>query len=125
MEGKKLLLACGVITLAAILIITAVIFAMSRTAAPGETRPSPLTVTGTLTCLKHKNTVPGQPQTLECAIGLHAQDGRDYSLQNLTPEQSSASFETTLTIQGDLYPPAADDRYDTVGSIRVTKFSTN
>jgi hypothetical protein len=125
MDKKRLVLACAVITLVAICIITAVIFAMSHQPSSGGTQPTPLTATGTLACLPHKNASSGQPQTLECAIGLKTDDGRYYGLTDLPKNADMTPFTKHITVSGDVTPPAANASYDTRGDIKVKDFKIN
>ncbi|HET9411886.1 MAG TPA: hypothetical protein VFO38_03500 [Candidatus Saccharimonadales bacterium] len=122
MDKRRLVLACAVITLVTICIITAVIFAMSRREPPSATPPSPITATGNLVCLPHKNVAPGQPQTLECAIGLKAQDGNFYGLSGLSQQDSTTDFSKTVNVSGTLVPPEANNKYDIRGTIKVNTF---
>ena len=126
MDNKRFVLACSLIILLAVGIITGVIITMSRRVADvTQPKPSSLTANGSLACLPHKNTAPGQPQTEECAIGLKTDDGRYYGLQDLPQNASTTSSTKHVTVSGDLTPPGANDRYNTLGTIKVKTFTAN
>lgn len=74
---------------------------------------------GNLACLPHKNVQPGQPETLECTTGLRAEDGKYYALQDIPEEYQYIEFSSDIIVTGDLTGPAANDYYDTVGTIKV------
>jgi hypothetical protein len=88
--------------------------------------PTPITLTGTYTCLPKKNT--GGPVTLECAFGLKTDEGY-YSLDMssiLTDNYPMLYGNETITVEGVLVPAEmlSSDRYktyDVVGVISVEK----
>jgi hypothetical protein len=88
--------------------------------------PTPITITGTYTCLPKKNT--GGPVTLECAFGLKT-DEDYYSLDMssiLTDNYPALYGNETITVEGVLVPKAmlSSDRwktYDVIGVIAVEK----
>jgi len=123
MDKRRLVMACAIITLAALGIISVVIMSMTRNNAQ-HSNPitTPVTLSGNLACLPHKNTSPNQPQTQECAIGLKTDDGRYYSLQNLPQGAAMTPFTKHITVSGDILPPT-DDRYDIRGILKVTTFT--
>jgi hypothetical protein len=90
--------------------------------------PTPITLTGTYTCLPKKNT--GGPVTLECAFGLKTDEGY-YSLDMssiLTDNYPMLTGNETITVEGVLVPKAmlSSDRwqtYDVIGVISVEKVS--
>jgi hypothetical protein len=90
--------------------------------------PTPITLTGTYTCLPKKNT--GGPVTLECAFGLKTDEGY-YSLDMssiLTDNYPMLYGNETITVEGMLVPKAmlSSDRwktYDVIGVIAVEKVS--
>jgi hypothetical protein len=125
MERKRLLIACGVITLLAVVGVVIVIISMSNRTGNSSQVPTPMTVTGNLTCLPHSNTQPGQPVTLECATGLKTADGRHYALLNLSSKDANTDFSKQVTVSGDVVPPSADERYDIEGTIVVKAFTAN
>ncbi len=126
MSGRKLVGVSVAVTVLAIGSIMGVIFAMShqRVSAP-QTQVSPITVSGTLACLQLKNPQPGQSVPLVCAIGIAAHDGRHYALQDMPQGASETPFTKQITVSGDLTPPAADETYDTRGTITVKTFTAN
>lgn len=83
----------------------------------------PITVTGQVTCLPK---VGEGVQTLECALGLEAEDGSYYSLQ--TPADVETNYQflgtgTPVEVSGQLtddqqFGPDGN-RYDTVGTIVI------
>lgn len=87
-------------------------------------------IEGEYVCLPHKDT--GGPQTLECALGLKADDGRYYavSASGAIAESASATTPTGARVRltGNVVPaPALSttewDRYDIAGVISVTTFT--
>lgn len=89
-----------------------------------------ITITGTFTCLPHKNT--SGPQTMECAFGLKADDGHYYALDIYDYEQKngSGSFPTEgrLSLSGRFVPLEALSsdvwyKYNMKGIVSVTDFS--
>lgn len=82
--------------------------------------PGALTVEGTFTCLPHKDT--SGPQTLECAIGLTTDDGKNYSLDlsavtypaDITRARVSGHFTPVEALSTDAW-----QKYDMVGIIQV------
>jgi hypothetical protein len=77
-----------------------------------------VTLTGTTVCLPHKNVQPGQPQTMECAIGLkELSSGRYFGLKNSSPGFIDANMNVQVT--GILQPDLASF-YNIVGTIQVT-----
>jgi hypothetical protein len=125
MERKRLLVAYGVVTILVVAFIMVLLLSIGQKSPQPEVAPTPITVSGTLACLPHKNTAPGQPQTLECAIGLRTNDGRYYALKGLSSEHSQTSFETRVYITGSVVPPPTNTNYDTVGDITVSTFEVS
>jgi hypothetical protein len=125
MERKRLLVACGIITLLAVIGIIVVLAVLGNRETASSTAPKPLTVRGNLTCLPHKNVQPGQPVTLECAIGLKTADGRHYGLRELSPRDTNTDFTKQVQVSGNVVPPTADERYDIIGTITVESFQPN
>jgi hypothetical protein len=125
MERKRLLVACGVITLLAVVGIIIAIAVMGSGNNNPSHEPTSVAVTGNLTCLPHKNVQPGQPITLECAIGLKTADGRHYALRELSPDATNTDFTKRVKLSGRLVPPTAEERYDIIGTITVTSFEVN
>ncbi|MBP9670061.1 hypothetical protein KBD75_01520 [Candidatus Woesebacteria bacterium] len=88
--------------------------------------PTPITLTGTYTCLPKVDT--GGPVTLECAFGLKTGEGY-YSLDMssiLTDNYPALYGNETITVEGVLVPKAmlSSDRwktYDVIGVISVEK----
>ena len=77
--------------------------------------------TGEFVCLPHRDT--SGPQTLECAMGLKADDGTYYGLQDTTNDYSLLAGVATgsrVRVEGPLQE-IAGTTYPTAGIIRVTK----
>ncbi len=125
MERKRLLVAYGVVTLLAAVVITLLIVAFGHRPGQVSTQVTDVRLSGTLSCLPHQNSAPGRPQTLECAVGLKTEDGRFYKLLDLSATDSSTSFNTRVYITGQMSQPSADETYDVVGVIKVTYFKTS
>lgn len=91
-----------------------------------DTVPTPITLTGTYTCLPKKST--GGPVTLECAFGLQTEAGY-YSLDMssvMTDNYPALYGNETITVEGMLVPKEmlSSDRwktYDVIGVISVEK----
>lgn len=76
-----------------------------------------ITISGTMICLPHKNT--NGPQTLECAMGMKADNGKNYALAD--PKWKfliGIGTSEKITVTGTLKPPTSD-KYDTVGTIEL------
>jgi len=98
---------------------------------PSQPQPSGdiVTITGTGICLPHKN--PGEIQTMECALGLKADNGGNYALNldGLPGGAPAADFQTGThyKLTGIMVPLdmiKADDpmlKYDIKGRLAVTK----
>jgi hypothetical protein len=123
MERKKLMLACAVIIIAVLAVIGTVIFALNRNTELPSANPKQATLTGNLTCLRHKGVKPGDAVTLECAIGLLTKDQRYYSLQDLPQGASMTGFDKTVEVSGELSLPGTDERYDIAGALKVSSFT--
>lgn len=85
---------------------------------------TPIALVGKLTCLPHKNT--DGPQTLECAFGLHGEDGNFYALDFDGKEIPNYSMGKDLRVTGVLTPIemlSTDywQRYDVKGIITVSE----
>lgn len=122
LQRKKLLIGCGVAVILAALALYVMIVLIMRSPTSDPTIGSRISVSGQVACLPPKDT--GRPQTLECAIGLQASDGRYYALK---PGTSAAPIGqqtgATIRVEGILNAPAADERYDIVGTISVDSTS--
>lgn len=65
--------------------------------------PRTESLTGVYVCLPHRDTTG--PQTMECAFGLKANDGKYYALSfNKVPELANAPMNVPVTIAGELVP---------------------
>lgn len=105
----------------------------SSVVTPSWSEPVPAgqqSIEGTYVCLPHKDT--GGPQTLECALGLKADDGKHYALVSAGATSYSASATTPtgvrVRVTGHVTPTMAlsDSRwevYDIAGTISVTTFT--
>lgn len=77
-------------------------------------------MSGTVLCLPHKDT--SGPQTMECAYGLQAEDGKYYGLKDSDPTYSNIStlaMNTKVTVSGT-FKEESSAIYPTVGTIEVT-----
>lgn len=84
----------------------------------------PITVTGEITCLPK---VGSGAQTLECAIGLRAEDGGHYGLQNLFELDPNYEFSVAgmrVEVSGTFIPESMSgpdgNKYDVVGTIDIS-----
>lgn len=99
------------------------------TRAINNTVSTPITITGTYTCLPKKDT--GGGVTLECVFGLQTDSGY-YALDTsaISDNYLMLSGNEEIVIEGTLVPieMISSDRYrtyDIVGVIAVTKLSVN
>lgn len=88
-----------------------------------------ITINGEITCLPKKG---NGPHTMECAIGLLADDGKYYSLINLSevdPDYKFSEGGLRVTVHGTLTPESKTgpdgNRYNTDGSINVKNITQN
>jgi hypothetical protein len=75
-------------------------------------------LTGVTACLPHRNAQPGQPQTMECAIGLlEEKSGKYYSLKNSNPPffDTGVKVKVTGKLEDD-----SNSNYDVVAAIQVS-----
>lgn len=77
-------------------------------------------VEGKVICLQHKN--PDQPHTLECAIGLQAENGATYTLKGNTELANFAGSDKRVHIQGKLEEKASDT-YQSTGELTVDTYT--
>lgn len=83
----------------------------------------PITIEGTIVCLPHQDT--DGPQTLECAFGLHDDDGRYFALLDTDPQYrtvSSVGMNTRVTVEG-IFKLRLQSKYQDIGIIEVTKIT--
>ena len=76
-------------------------------------------LTGSIVCLKHKNVKPGDPETMECALGFKEDGtGKYYGLKNFVALmfETSAKVKVTGTLEA-----AISDKYEMAAVINVTK----
>lgn len=86
--------------------------------------PASITITGTIDCLPKRGS---GPQTLECAIGLRAENGLYYGLKNLATLDPENRFSagglpvivTGMVTQEDFRGPDGN-RYDIVGVVELS-----
>lgn len=86
--------------------------------------PGKATLQGEYVCLPHRDTKG--PQTLECALGMKAQDGNYYSLDMSAVTFPAGMINTgdTISVEGNLVPVEALSsdhwrKYDIKGVVRV------
>lgn len=123
MDRKKLLILAGVILFVLVAAVAALLTATSQQQ-PEQTEPEKR-YTGTLTCLPHKGADPDQPQTLECAIGMKTIDEKYYALKDMPEASQNIELTTSITVTGDVEKPAANEKYDIEGTIKVRTFEVN
>ncbi len=92
------------------------------------TVPTEATITGSFTCLPHRNT--DGPQTLECASGLETNDGNFYALDLSAFSYPADEFGTgeAIKVTGLLVPieQISSDmwqKYNIKGIMRVTNIT--
>lgn len=88
---------------------------------PTVTPAASVTIEGKLVCLPHAD--QSGPQTLECAYGLQAEDGRYYGLSG--DSVTSISMDVPVTVTGSLEPAGEDERYAISGTITVATITAN
>lgn len=85
--------------------------------------PGPVTVSGEITCLPK---VGSGAQTLECAIGLLADNGRYYGLRHDDPQhqlsQGGSRVEVTGELSAEEMTGPDGNRYDIAGIIDVSSY---
>ncbi len=124
----------GFVNIILIIVVVALIgagayFVMNRQAQPIPVPPvevsptGPITVSGEITCLPKRGT---GSQTMECAIGLHGQDGKNYGLQNVFALDLEYKFSTVglrVEVSGTFSPKEMKgpdgNTYDVAGVIDV------
>jgi hypothetical protein len=82
-------------------------------------QPQSMEVTGEFVCLPHRDT--GGEQTLECALGLKADDGTHYGLQDTDSQYSNVSGVGTgkrVKVTGK-FTPKNDTKYNSAGVLTV------
>src|SRR4051794_38669262 len=86
--------------------------------------PTDITVSGTIVRLPHKDT--SGPITLECAMGLQAENKDYYALPEI-PQSKFVSGEITtgkhISVTGILTPSTPQEKYDIVGAIQVREIN--
>ncbi len=79
-----------------------------------------ISVRGTMVCLPHKDT--SGPQTMECAFGIKADDGRYYGLSDTDPNYGNVAgvpMDVRVKVDG-AFVARADSNYQDIGVIYVT-----
>lgn len=78
-----------------------------------------ITVSGEIVCLPHKD--QSGPQTLECAYGLKADDGKYYGLSDLNFEHlPGLPTGERVTIEGK-FRTSVDSKYADEGTIEISE----
>lgn len=121
---KKLLLV--IILVVIILGGSGVIYLVNRSGTGDSSNGQPatkqtVTKTGTFGCLKHSG---DGPHTMECALGLHEENGEQYTLQAEQPDTfAGINTDQEVTVTGQLDPTASppNSSYETAGTITVQK----
>jgi hypothetical protein len=117
-ERTKLLVACAIALVAAVIVITITLLALNMRAPTSKV--TDIVLSGEIACLPHKPTAG--PQTLECAFGLKTDDSRYFALHNVPPPQAQTAVGTRVTVHGVLNTDI-DNIYDIAGTINVTSLS--
>lgn len=117
-ERTKLLIACAIALVAAVIVIT-ITLAVLNMRAPTP-KATDIVLSGEITCLPHKTS--SGPQTLECAFGLKTDDNRYFALHDVPPPQAQTAVGTRVTVHGVLNTDT-DNIYDITGTINVTSLS--
>jgi hypothetical protein len=82
---------------------------------------TPISVRGTMVCLPHKDT--SGPQTMECAFGLKADDGRYYALSDTDPGYrniAGAPMGVRVEVRG-AFMARTSSNYQDIGIIYVAE----
>lgn len=115
----------NIIAIALLLFFTAValiaLFNLVTLNPPDSQTSSFVTITGTPTCLPHKNS--SGAATLECALGLKGDDGRYYALTDAPSSLWSEDFSSRVKIRGILAEPDSSSQYAISGSLAVSSVS--
>lgn len=86
---------------------------------PSSDKATPVTISGTTTCLPHKNT--DGPHTMECAIGLETENGKYYGIgtdpYDMKLSETSRKVQVTGTLKTN-----SDSKYNSEGTITVTSY---
>jgi hypothetical protein len=97
--------------------LSAVLRGTSATPNPTMSPGARVTLGGRTACLPHKNMGDGsRPHTLECAMGLKADDGRYYGLKNAP---MTLATEQRVRVEGVLEASTSDEGYDVKANIAV------
>lgn len=89
---------------------------------PPTNQPQSVTIEGKVLCLPHKGN--SDVNTLECAIGLQATDGKYYGLSGSTNDlTSSEGTDQKVKITGKLESQTSD-KYQMDGIIAVNSFES-
>ncbi len=105
-------------------IITAVGFwllSIAGAKAEPKIEPGPISTSGTMVCLPHKDT--SGPQTMECAYGLKDAEGQYFGLHGLDQEKlmdGTVTINKHVTVSGDVTLPSANEKYGIVGNIDIS-----
>lgn len=105
-------------------IIAVVVLGLPRPVASPSIPTGSQTIDGQLACLPKLGT---GPQTMECAIGLRANDGRHYALRQASAESSAKLWGfpmgTNVRVTGTVTAPSTNEVYDIVGIIDTTNIA--
>lgn len=116
MERKKLALACTIVVACALIVLSLVVLLVVALQPPHPQSPN-ITLSGEVACLPHQG---NGPHTDECALGLHTDDDRYYSLEN--PPQPLPATGTRVNVTGTLTLPT-NTTYDIAGVVHVTQLT--
>ena len=79
-----------------------------------------ITVDGTTVCLPHKD--QSGPTTLECTIGLQADDGRYWAWRQSVGDRKvlPTPVNSRIQVTGTIIDPLPGEKYDIIGIIDAT-----
>lgn len=112
-----------VFLVAVVLLVGAILIIGNVVKAPSPKENSRMSVKGELVCLPHKDT--DGPQTLECAYGFKAEDGKYYALKEKDPDHpifADKELKKAVTIEGS-FASEKSNIYQQEGVITVDKLS--
>lgn len=119
---RRNILAIGLLLIFTALALLALFQLVTRNSTDAQTS-SYVTITGTPTCLPHRDT--SGPVTMECAIGIVGDDGRYYALAG---GSNNSVMDNTLgdrrvKVRGILKEPDSSSQYAVSGKIEVSSIT--
>ena len=114
---RRNILAIGLLLIFTILALAALFKLVTLNSSDSQTS-SYVTITGTPTCLPHKDT--NGPVTLECALGLKGDDGRYYALEDAPMSLWQEDYTSRVKVSGILSEPDSSSQYAVSGDLKVS-----